>query len=28
VANAVFNAIGKRVKNLPITRERVLEVLA
>ena len=28
VANAVFNAIGKRVKDLPITRERVLEVLA
>jgi xanthine dehydrogenase YagR molybdenum-binding subunit len=28
VGNAVFNAIGKRVKNLPITRERVLEVLA
>lgn len=28
VGNAVFNAIGKRIKNLPITRERVLEVLA
>lgn len=28
VANAVFNAIGKRVKDLPITRERVLGVLA
>jgi CO/xanthine dehydrogenase Mo-binding subunit len=28
VANAVFNAIGKRIKDLPITRERVLEVLA
>jgi xanthine dehydrogenase molybdenum-binding subunit len=28
VGNAVFNAIGKRVKDLPITREKVLEVLA
>jgi CO/xanthine dehydrogenase Mo-binding subunit len=28
VANAIFNAIGKRVKELPITRDKVLGVLA
>lgn len=28
VGNAIFNAIGKRVRDLPMTRERVLEVLA
>jgi len=28
VANAIHNAIGKRVKDLPITREKILGVLA
>ncbi|MEO5922439.1 MAG: xanthine dehydrogenase family protein molybdopterin-binding subunit [Bryobacteraceae bacterium] len=28
VGNAIYNAIGKRMRNLPMTRERVLEVLA
>lgn len=28
IANAVFNATGKRIKDLPITREKLLEVLA
>jgi CO/xanthine dehydrogenase Mo-binding subunit len=28
VANAIYNAIGKRVKHLPITRDKILEVLA
>jgi CO/xanthine dehydrogenase Mo-binding subunit/aerobic-type carbon monoxide dehydrogenase small subunit (CoxS/CutS family) len=28
IGNAVFNAIGRRVKDLPITRDKVLEVLA
>jgi len=28
VANAVFNATGKRMKDLPITRHRILEALA
>jgi CO/xanthine dehydrogenase Mo-binding subunit len=28
VANAIYNAIGKRVKDLPITRDKVLGVLA
>ena len=28
VANAIHNAIGKRIKSLPMTREKVLEVLA
>ncbi|HIF07911.1 MAG TPA: xanthine dehydrogenase family protein molybdopterin-binding subunit [Gemmatimonadetes bacterium] len=28
VANAIFNTIGVRMKDLPITRERVLEALA
>jgi len=28
IANAVFNAIGHRMKDLPITRDKILEVLA
>ena len=28
VANAIHNAIGKRIRSLPMTREKVLEVLA
>jgi CO/xanthine dehydrogenase Mo-binding subunit len=28
VANAVFNAIGRRMKDLPITRDRILNALA
>ena len=28
VANAIYNAIGRRVKDLPITRDKVLGVLA
>ena len=28
VANAIFNTIGVRMKDLPITRERILEALA
>jgi len=28
VANAFFNATGKRVKDLPLTRDKVLGVLA
>jgi xanthine dehydrogenase YagR molybdenum-binding subunit len=28
VANAIFNATGRRIKDLPITREKLLEVLA
>jgi CO/xanthine dehydrogenase Mo-binding subunit/aerobic-type carbon monoxide dehydrogenase small subunit (CoxS/CutS family) len=28
VANAVFNAIGKRMKDLPITRDKILTALA
>ena len=28
VANAVFNAIGRRIKDLPITRDKILGVLA
>jgi len=28
VGNAIFNAIGKRLRDLPITREKILEVLA
>jgi len=28
VANAFFNATGRRIKNLPMTRDKVLEVLA
>ncbi|HEV2689607.1 MAG TPA: molybdopterin cofactor-binding domain-containing protein, partial [Bryobacteraceae bacterium] len=28
IANAIFNAIGRRVKDLPITRDKILGVLA
>jgi xanthine dehydrogenase YagR molybdenum-binding subunit len=28
VGNAVFNALGRRVKDLPITRDKILEVQA
>jgi CO/xanthine dehydrogenase Mo-binding subunit len=28
VANAIFNALGRRMKDLPITRDRILEALA
>ena len=28
VANAVFNAIGRRMKDLPITRDKILGALA
>ena len=28
VANAVFNAIGHRIRDLPITRDKILEVVA
>jgi len=28
VGNAIFNAIGRRIKDLPITRDKVLGVLA
>ena len=28
VANAIFNTIGRRMKDLPITREKILEALA
>jgi CO/xanthine dehydrogenase Mo-binding subunit len=28
VANAIYNAIGRRVKSLPITRDKILGVLA
>jgi CO/xanthine dehydrogenase Mo-binding subunit len=28
VANAIYNAIGKLVKDLPITRDKILGVLA
>jgi len=28
VANAIFNATGIRMKDLPITREKMLEALA
>jgi CO/xanthine dehydrogenase Mo-binding subunit len=28
VNNAIFNAIGRRLKHLPITRDKILEVLA
>jgi CO/xanthine dehydrogenase Mo-binding subunit len=28
VRNAVFNAIGRRMRDLPITRDKILGVLA
>jgi xanthine dehydrogenase YagR molybdenum-binding subunit len=28
VANAIFNAIGRRMKDLPITRDKILGALA
>jgi CO/xanthine dehydrogenase Mo-binding subunit len=28
VGNAIFNAIGRRMKDLPITRSRILGALA
>jgi CO/xanthine dehydrogenase Mo-binding subunit len=28
VANAIHNAIGRRIKSLPITRDKILGVLA
>jgi xanthine dehydrogenase YagR molybdenum-binding subunit len=28
IANAIFNATGKRIKDLPITRDKILGVLA
>jgi xanthine dehydrogenase YagR molybdenum-binding subunit len=28
VANAIFNATGRRLKDLPITRDKLLELLA
>ena len=28
VGNAVFNALGRRIKDLPITRDKILEVQA
>ena len=28
VGNAVFNAIGRRIKDLPITRDKILGALA
>ena len=28
VANAIYNALGHRMKDLPITRDRILSVLA
>ena len=28
IANAIFNAIGRRIKDLPITRDKILGVLA
>jgi CO/xanthine dehydrogenase Mo-binding subunit len=28
IANAIFNATGKRMKDLPITRARLLAALA
>jgi xanthine dehydrogenase YagR molybdenum-binding subunit len=28
VANAFFNATGRRIRDLPLTRERILEALA
>ena len=27
VANAIYNAIGKRIKDLPITRDKLLSAL-
>jgi CO/xanthine dehydrogenase Mo-binding subunit len=28
VSNAIFNAIGRRMKDLPITRDKILGALA
>jgi CO/xanthine dehydrogenase Mo-binding subunit len=28
IANAIFNAIGRRIKDLPITRDKILGALA
>ena len=28
IGNAVFNAIGHRMKDLPITRDKILEAMA
>jgi CO/xanthine dehydrogenase Mo-binding subunit len=28
VGNSIFNAIGRRMKDLPITRDKILEALA
>jgi CO/xanthine dehydrogenase Mo-binding subunit len=28
IGNAIFNAIGKRMKDLPITRDKILGALA
>jgi xanthine dehydrogenase YagR molybdenum-binding subunit len=28
ISNAIFNATGRRVKELPITRDKLLKVLA
>jgi len=28
ISNAVFNAIGRRIKDLPITRDKILGALA
>jgi xanthine dehydrogenase YagR molybdenum-binding subunit len=28
IANAIFNAIGRRMKDLPITRDKILGALA
>ena len=28
IANAFFNATGRRIKDLPMSRERIIEALA